>query len=76
MKLDRDTYTSLFEIQTRGAMATAFIYGAVEPSPKHWAMMDGTTEPTMRDIADIGYITGFNMNLELVRNADMETPST
>ena len=76
MKLDIDTFGGLFEVQTRGAIATAFIYGAVEPSPKHWEMMDGTTEPTMRDIADIGYITGFNMNLELVRNADMETPST
>jgi len=76
MKLDRETFSGLFEVQTRGAIATAFIYGAVEPSQHQWAMMDGTTDPTMRDIADIGYITGFNVNLELVRNADLETQST
>ena len=76
MKLNINTFGGLFEVQTRGAIATAFISGAVEPSLKHWAMINGTTEPTMRDISDIAHITGFKVNLELVRNADLETPST
>ena len=68
----REENTDLFEIMTRGTMASAFAYSNANPEPRHWDMMQGRQEMTMRDIGEVGALTGFNMNLQLSQNRHLE----
>jgi hypothetical protein len=69
---DIKDYSRLFEIQTQGAIATAFVYSGVAVEDKHWNMMTGAAEVTMRDLGEIGFITGMNMSLNLQKNKHLE----
>ena len=64
--LTRDDRTELFTVQVRGAIATAFAHSGVAPEIEDWAVIRGDTDPTMRQIGDIGYRTGFNMYVQLI----------
>lgn len=74
--LDRETYTELFIMQTIGAMATAFVYGRVEPG-EFWPMLRGEKELTLRAIAEIGHATGYNMHMQLsdARRLERQEPA-
>lgn len=63
--LTKDDRAELFEIQVRGAMATAFNQSSQVPTQEDWDLIRGLTEPTMRHIAEIGSRTGFNMHMQL-----------
>jgi hypothetical protein len=69
---DINDYSRLFEVQTQGAIATAFVYSGVSVEGKHWDMMTGVNEITMRDLGEIGFITGMNMSLNLQKNKHLE----
>lgn len=69
-KLTVQEYGELFELQVRGRAATAFAYGEVPPGD-YWPLLRGEVEITMRDIGEIGYLTGFNMHLDFLRG-DLE----
>lgn len=62
--LTKEEYTELFTIQVRGAIATAFIYGNIPPE-NYWPMVNGEQELTMRAVGEIGYLTGYNMHMQL-----------
>ncbi len=64
-KHTKEQFTELFALQLRGAVATAFAYSNAPISETHWKMLRGETEFTMRDIGEIGHITGFDMHLQL-----------
>lgn len=64
--LTKDERTELFLLQVRGNMATAFQHSGVTPTNDDWCILRGVDEPTMRQIGEIGYRTGFNMHLQLV----------
>lgn len=70
--LSRAEFVALFEIQTRGTIATAFAYSGVKPNDEHWKLMRGKKQTTMRDLAEIGHLTGHNMHLQLARNSHLE----
>ena len=74
--MNKDAFTELFEIQVRGTIATAFAYVEVEPEMKHWEMMRGNQSPTLRDIAEIGHMTGYNMNIQLSQSERLSQPDT
>ena len=63
--MTKDDFTELFAMQIRGSISTAFIYSKAPISDEHWDMLRGEAEFTMRDMGEIGYITGFNLNLQL-----------
>lgn len=69
--LTKDEYCDLFEIQTRGVMAAAFVYSGKSPD-EYWACLRGDEELTMRKIAQIGHITGYNMIMQLSENRHLE----
>lgn len=62
--LTKEEFTELFEIQVRGTVATAFVYGQIQPG-EYWPMVRGEEELTMRAIGEIGHLTGYNMYLQL-----------
>ena len=63
--LSSDDRTELFLVQVRGTIATAFLYSSVAPDEKDWAVIRGNTDPTMRQLGEIGHRTGFNMHVQL-----------
>jgi hypothetical protein len=63
--LTREDRTRLFLLQVRGTMATAFVYSDTEPTTDEWMILDGMKEPTLRQMGEIAYRTGYNVNLQL-----------
>lgn len=72
--LTKDEFTELFEMQVRGTIATAFVYGQVPPM-EYWSMLRGEEELTLRAIGEIGHLTGFNMNMQLSERRNEDTPN-
>jgi hypothetical protein len=62
--LTRDELTELFLVQVRGTIATAFAHSGEIPDQNDWDAIRGLKEPTMRQIGEIGYRTGFNMYVQ------------
>ena len=71
--MTQSEFTELWMLSLRGTVATAFSHSQAQISDEHWAMLRGEVEFTMRDIGEIGHITGFNMNLQL--SAIRENPN-
>jgi hypothetical protein len=69
--LTKDAFSELFEIQVRGAVAAAFVYSQTDPG-KYWPLIRGDQPLTMRDIGDIGHLTGYNPYLVLSENRHLE----
>jgi hypothetical protein len=65
---DIKDYSQLFQIQIQGAIATAFVFSGVPIEDNHWDMMTGSAEITMRDLGEIGFLTGVNLTLNLSQN--------
>ncbi len=61
--ITKEEFTELFETQIRGAAAAAFVYANKCPG-EYWPMIRGEEEFTLRAIAEIGAITGTNLNLK------------
>lgn len=63
--ISRETMADLFEIQVRGKAAESFLRSGVEPTDEHWKILNGDREITLRDIGEIGYLTGYEMEFRL-----------
>lgn len=70
--MTKDEYAELFETQTRGIIATAFVHAQMSPD-EYWSLIRGEREITMRDLAKIGHTTGYHMHMQLVPH--LERPS-
>lgn len=65
MTLTREERTELFLIQTRGTIATAFQHSSTVPTAEEWSVIRGEADPTMRQMGEIAWRTGFNLTLQL-----------
>ena len=63
--MTKDEFTELFAMQVRGSVATAFVHSRAEICDEHWQMLRGEKEFTMRDLGEIGHLTGVNPHLVL-----------
>lgn len=71
--LSMEQLAELFEIQTLGTVAAAFVFGDVPPTKSHWEMLRGQREITLRDLGEIEGLTGYNMQLTLTDREPKET---
>ena len=63
--MTRHDFTELFEMRIRGVLAAAFSHSNVEPTERQWAMLRGDVAISMRDIGEIGYLTGHDLQVAL-----------
>lgn len=70
--LNKDDYTELFELRIRGILASGFAVSNVLPNAKHWKMLRGETDITMRDIGEINHITNVSLELHLMQRPPRE----
>ena len=62
--MTKEEQLELFEVGLRGDIAKCFMMARVSPK-EHWAIIRGDREITVRDIAEIGYLTGFDINIKI-----------
>lgn len=72
MKLTREEFSDLFELTVAGTMAQAFTHAQIVPTKIQWEQLKGIREFTMRDIGEIGFVTGTQLNIHLQAMAQDE----
>jgi hypothetical protein len=60
----RDEYAEMYEIRMRGAAAAMFMARRMSPG-KYWPVVKGISELTLRDIGEIGFISGYEVRIEM-----------
>lgn len=65
-RLSRADVIELFELRIRGTMAFAFAQSGTVPTEAWWKMLRGEDDFTMRDIANIGYETGYQCDISFI----------
>ena len=63
--MDMRATSELFELRVVGALAAAFHISGIVPTDEQWEILRGTRECTLRDMAEVGFDTGFQFDIGL-----------
>jgi hypothetical protein len=73
--VNKNDKVDLFVISTRGLLTEAFARSNVSPG-EYWPVLRGEKEPTMRDIGEIGFVTGLQMKISFEDISEAEYEET
>ena len=60
--MTKEEFAHLFNLSIRGAIASMYLRRRVSPPQKVGEMLDGATEFTERDMAEISHALGFELH--------------